>query len=328
MSKPASQRVNAFVLADKYLKALGWPSTPTTRRVLAAWFMSESPRVSGSSTDIYVRGNNPLNITCRTCSNYWLSGGGSHKVVIFPSETAGIQAYKSLISGGGPGYSNIVRAFNTQPNNGTALVSSINQSGWVTGKTNSYINSSGNFLARVYNSLGNQDIPAGGTGTGTSKDPQNTDICAWGGLVCFPNGKIITEADVNTIIAKLDAADFWNTIPGSNPTGTPLDKVGQTLARNTLRDTLMVTLVGKPWNDANIKASGSSIHKAADEANSGPSIVLNVFGGIAGKAVAVGALFVGVGLFGFGLYLVTKDIYNGSGSQMLDVTPIILKGDV
>lgn len=306
---PPSRRVNALELADYYLKYLGWPSTPTTRRVLAAWFMAESPRVKGSSTDIILKGNNPLNITCRSCSSYWLSGGGSHKVVIYDSQQAGAEAFKQLINGGGPGYSGIVSAFKTQPDNAGALISSINRSGWVTGGTNSYITHGRNFLAAVYNSLGSNDIDPNKIYNQPSTTPT---VKAFGDLISFPEGHVITEDDIHNMSETLDKNHFF-------------DNYVQKVA---FEEFMKQNALGKAWNkqleDTLAKQANADATNVGNATNVGP-LTVNLFGALTGKAAAIAAILVGVGLVVAGGWLIMKDIYNQNGSGMVDPTPIFVR---
>lgn len=306
MANPPSYKIDAFVLADYYLKALGWPSTPTTRRVLAAWFMRESPRAGGNN--IIVRGNNPLNITCTSCSNYWLAGNGKVKVVTFDSPAAGAQAFAHLINGGGPGYSGIVSAFKSNPDNGGFIVGAITRSGWVTGNTNSYIYQGKNGLAATYNGLGGSDIP-----TGAVLGPPNTaPVKAFGDLVSFPDGHIITETDIASMSKTLDDNHFF---------ANYIQKVA-------FEEFMKQNALGKPWNknleDTLAKQAGVDAANVGNATNV-PSVTLNVFGALAGKATAVGALLVGGVLVGIGTWLIVKDVYSQGGSGMVDPTPIFVR---
>jgi hypothetical protein len=310
-NKPTGVRVNALNLADRYLKALGWPSTPTSRRVLAAWFMRESPRVSGSATDIYVVGNNPLNMACfSNCVSYWLAGGGSHKIIVFPSEAAGIQSFGSLIGNGNHGYDKIESAFKNSSTDPAVIVKAINNSGWVTGKTggHSYIYRKNgkliNGLLNTYNGLGSHDLSANNDYSGpTLADALGHDV------------NIGSPKDVTAIVAEL-TQKYPN------------------LPKSTLEDmpTYLIDFVGKnasdvPFNYEGIPGADPSLN--ADK--TGKNVPLNnpfdFFGALAGKALGVGAVLLGGGLIIFGAIMVAKDTYssNGTGGGMLDVTPIIVK---
>jgi len=321
-----SQTINAFVLADEYLKYLGWPSTPVTRRVMAAWFMRESSR---SGDNINVVGNNPLNISCTTCSNYravFDSKGRIHKIVVFSTPQQGMAAFKTLINGSGPGYAGIVKAFKASPNAAGPIILAINQSGWVTGTTNSYVSNGKSTLADTYNGLilGGSGDPIS-TAYDTSHPPSDTSssststtLTAFNGLVTFPRDKILTQADVDSIYKKLLAAGWF----GGDPT--------QAVAGKIFYDAMSKTLVGKPWNDTTLaaltKQTGIDASQATPSVNSpGINVVVDVFGALAGKAVAVAAILLGVGLVVGGAVLIAKDVYSGGGTSMVDPTPIIVR---
>jgi len=57
----------------------------------------------------------------------------------------------------------------------------------------------------------------------------------------------------------------------------------------------------------------------------GINVVVDVFGALAGKAVAVAAILLGVGLVVGGAVLIAKDVYSGGGTSMVDPTPIIVR---
>ncbi len=306
-NKPAGVRVNALNLADRYLKALGWPSTPTSRRVLAAWFMRESPRVPGSATDIYVIGNNPLNMACfSNCTNYWLAGGGSHKIIIYPSEASSIQTFGAQLARGNHGYDKIQNAFKSGADPLT-IIKAINNSGWVTGKTggHSYIYRKDgkliNGLLSTYNGLGNHDL------TDTSLTDTQSQLAKIG-ISTDPNHQITPEE------AKKLVEAWYPTLSGDLKT--------QTIAKFT----------GMKVQDIMTASdSGSSIGIGATDPITGLANAISgfqIFGALAGKALGLGAVLLGGGLIIFGAVVVAKDTYSsdGTGGGMLDVTPIIVKG--
>ena len=299
------KRVNAFQLAGDYLNALGWPNNAVTRRVLAAWFMRESARVQGSTTDIWVVGNNPLNISCTSCSNYRLVAG-THKIVVYDTPTQGLAAFNSLIHGSGPGYSGIVKAFAAPHSDPATIIKAINNSGWVTGNTNSYIGKNGvNGLLDTYNSLGAPDtyVPSD-TVSGSTTIP--TDTSASGefatkyyqllqnlGISTDPNHQI-THEEATKIVAS-----FGSIFGGG---GHPLTSNFEGKTNAQIADTL--------------QSSGTAIQ------NANPA---NVFNALTGKAVAIGALLAGVGIVVAGAFLMTKDVYNQNGGNIVDPTPIFVR---
>lgn len=304
-------RVNAFALADTYLKQLGWPSTPVTRRVLAAWFMRESARVSGSKTDIWVVGNNPLNISCRSCSNYRLAGGGSIKIKTYSTPQEGITDFGRLINGGGPGYAGIVKAFNNSPNDAGPIILAIVKSGWVTGGTNSYIHNGRNVLAATYNQLGQGDVP--NELPPSYNVPTTPSVNAFGNLISYPEGHIITSQDIQDMSATLDKNHFF-----ANP-----------IQRIAFEEFMKQNALGQPWSksleDKLAKQAGIDAGNVGNATNV-PQLSLNVFGALAGKAAAVAAILIGGALVVGGAVLMAKDVYGGDGPQgLVNPTPIFVR---
>lgn len=301
-----TKRENAYQLAGRWLDSLGWPNNATTRRVLAAWFMSESPRVSGSTTDIWVKGNNPLNITCRTCSNYWVAGG-THRIVIYNSETAGITAFNSLIHSGGPGYSGIVSAFTHSPNDAAAQLHSINASGWVTGNTNSYINKNGNLLVKVYDSLNPPTYVPSDTVSGSVDVPPSGTTGGGGGQFADKYYQLLQKLGISTDPNHTITHDEATKIVQSF--GTVFGGGAHPLVSN---------FEGK--TNAQIAGTLQSSGQAIQDAN--PT---NAFFGLAGKAVGIGAILLGGGLALFGAFVMVKDVYNQNGGSIVDPTPIFVR---
>jgi hypothetical protein len=139
MASPAKNlngvRTNAFDLAGLYLRTAGLPDTPTTRRMLAAWFMAESSRVSGSRTDIIVYNNNPLNIRHTT----WPGDrpqhdfSGNPNFASYSTPLKGAQAWKDYMNWGAgrwSSYKGILTALKVQEP--AAFVKAITSSPWGT----------------------------------------------------------------------------------------------------------------------------------------------------------------------------------------------------
>lgn len=318
--------VNAFDLASQYLNRLGWPNNPQTQRAFAAWFMAESRR---SGNDVYVVGNNPLNITTGASGNYRLVG--SHRIAVFSSPESGVGAFGSLISSSGHNYPGIKAAFKS--GSGTAAIAAIINSGWVPGGNGpSYWHTVGhgkrtNLVQDIFNGL-----PGGGSsavlppgGGGSSGNPPNTNLAAWGGLVSYPVGHIFSEADVNDIINKMNAAGWFDAA------------LGGTTARDLTRGILMQE-VGQPWNKAlqdRLQAkflnasvlAGHDINPIAVAGDAATSLFNNVVGFVGGVVVGAGAIIVG-GIMGlFGIYLITKEATSttGAGESIVSPVPIFIR---
>lgn len=120
------------------------------------------------------------------------------------------------------------------------------------------------------------------------------DLGAWGNVVSFPTGHVLTAADVDTIITKLRAAGYFN------------DPVSGGVAEGVTRDILM-RHVGQPWNKQLQDTLSIEFATAAKEA--GDAGGLRAIGDFVGKvsdpanwvrilAIAGGAIVFGVGAYG------------------------------
>lgn len=311
-ANPPQVTVNAYTLAGEYLDALGWPNTADTRRALAAWFMSESPHNSANGT-VTVIGNNPLNIrNSPTRSGYWLAGGTT-SIDTFASQADAIAAFKTRIGLNSYNYPGVVAAF--QDANGQEIITAIINSGWVTGKPgsyNHYVATHGgggheeNSLQQNYSALAN---------SGDAGASAGADLGAWGNIVTFPVGHKLTQADVDSIMAKLEAAGYFNQSPAAN-----------LIAENTVRSTLE-SHIGEAWSKALEDELQQQFGQEAT-ANGGGVDPFGIGAAISGaihtvfgKAFAVGVVLAGVLMALFGLYLISKEATNGGSAESL-VSPV------
>lgn len=122
------------------------------------------------------------------------------------------------------------------------------------------------------------DIPSGNLG-------------GWGDLVSFPDGKILTSADIDTIMLSLVRGNFFSGVDGI---------IAQEQTRTVLQG-----FVGQPWNKTTQDAMQSAFGVAAQNAG-GLGTALAPIGALAGELMDPGnwirilALFVGIGIAGYG----------------------------
>lgn len=306
------QNINAYTLASQWLTALGWPNTPANQRALAAWFLAES---SHTGLTLHVLGNNPLNITGG--NNYRLVG--THRISVYNSPAAGINAFSRLINTSGHNYPGIVAAFKNENNPISAIVNS----GWVTGGTGpSYWHKGRNLLLDVFNGLpgpaGNVTPPISGGYPPTTGGEQ---LGAWGNLVSFPVGHKLTPEDVDYIMSQLVKGGLVGSV------GPDYDIVKGILEQSVGQEwnkTLEETLQQK-FFAAGVLAGNTIGNPVGTIATDfiGPAVmkVLGTFGSI---AVLIG----GGALVLFGLYLITKEATGSSPEGMVSPVPVFIREGV
>lgn len=130
---------------------------------------------------------------------------------------------------------------------------------------------------------------------------------AWGNAVAFPTGHILTEADVNTIIAQLDASHFFQ--------ATDLIPGFAQLAENQARDktrALLMSHVGEAWDKSLQDKLQGNLFQAASDAVDNP---LNTIADI-GTALLNPMTYVHTGALLLGLFLAFKGLqWVVAGSQ-------------
>lgn len=118
---------------------------------------------------------------------------------------------------------------------------------------------------------------------------------AWGNIIGFPEGHKITQADVDAMIAKLDAAGYFKSdAPGAGDIGKQITRA------------ILQTTVGKTWNKAlQDQLQGQFMSAATTSGNAlNP---LNTI--IPALGIAVGRFFLiigGVLLIGIGIWIVVR----------------------
>jgi hypothetical protein len=121
-----------------------------------------------------------------------------------------------------------------------------------------------------------------------------TDLGAWGDLVKFPVGHVITAADVDTMMSKLRAGGFFSgdTVLGGSETKT--------------REILM-TAVGKPWDKSLQDSLQQSFFGAAQTASNNPfQVIGDAIGSIGSLATKLVAYTLAVLFILFGLWLYSR----------------------
>ena len=130
--------VDAYDLAELYLKRTGLPNTRSNRVMLTAWFMAESARIG--SRNIRVYNNNPLNITTSSSDYHKFAGIGLH-FANYSDATAGADAWYGLLQ---RRYPRILSAFR-EDKGYLELAAAISASPWGT---------SGNLVKNIASGLG------------------------------------------------------------------------------------------------------------------------------------------------------------------------------
>ena len=244
------------------------------RKAVIAWMRKES----GST----IRGNNPWNMTLRAASETGIKTCGSWKsqssglvFAVFCTPQDGARASARLLLAGGDdwrGYGRVVRA--ARKGDPIAFLDALARSAW---SADRYGGPSNNSLLKIYASLGgdvssapaylaSMAVSTGGQ-IGASAVSASSPLAklakvsgtetggmlgAWGGIVSFPVGHIITAADVDFMMAQLASHGYFK----DDPAG-----VAQSITRAILN-----TTIGKPWNKSLQDSLQKAFFSAANEA--------------------------------------------------------------
>ena len=173
-------------------------------------------------------------------------------------------------------------------------------------------NIAGNLVAFQTPSGGQTPPPSGGGSSdapgGSTHDsrPPGSDqwLAGWNGIVSFPVGHVITQADVDTIMARLDAAGYFN----NDPLG-----LGKDATRKLLEG-----FIGQAWNkdlQDRIQQGGEAAAKAAGDP----------FGGVSTAIGGIGDSIVKIATYGFALVLIVVGLFiysrRGEGVPVPSVVP-------
>ena len=121
-------------------------------------------------------------------------------------------------------------------------------------------------------------------------------LAGWGNKVAFPDGHVLTAADIDTIMGVLKSEGYF----GPN---TPLPGLGEYQTRSVLE-----RYIGQPWTKTTQDSIAAAFGVAAQQ-NSPDAYLASVLGPFAdiarnlsdpGLWVRVIALFVGIGVAGYG----------------------------
>jgi hypothetical protein len=306
-------------IASAFLHELGAPDNAVMRKAVIAWMRAES----GTT----IRANNPWNMTLsaaketgiKTCGS-WKSASSGLTFAAFCSPQDGARASARLLLHAGSdwrGYDHVVDA--ARAGDPIRFLNALAHSAWDGGRYGTK-NGGPNKLLNVYASLGGDvssldakmsntgvtqgafvgaqayadafaKISSGATGT------QNGDnLAAWGGIVSFPVGHVLTAADVDYIMAQLAAHGYFKD-----------DTVG---AAQSVTRAILSRQIGKAWGKPMQDILQADFYKSAGEAIPKP---LDAIASIAGaltqilaalfdprKWAYILALFAGVGLTVYG----------------------------
>jgi hypothetical protein len=263
-------------IASAFLRELRAPDTPLMRKAVIAWMRKES----GST----IRANNPWNMTLRAASETGVKTCGSWKsqssglvFAVFCTPQDGARASARLLLAGGDdwrGYGRVVRA--ARKGDPIAFLDALARSAW---SADRYGGPNNNSLLRIYKSLGGDvsnapayiastTIVTGGQ-IGASAVSTTSPLAklakakitgtesggmlgAWGDIVSFPVGHIVTAADVDYMMAQLASHGYFK----DDPAG-----VAQSITRAILN-----TTIGKPWNKSLQISLQKAFFSAASEA--------------------------------------------------------------
>lgn len=229
-----------------------------SRSILAVWYAWITLE---SGKTIY--GNNPLNLTCGKGDGcytgqigWYQFPGNTRKFAAFDSPQSAAKAYIGLLTRGTAyRYPKILEA--ARADKWQDMITAIITSCWVSCNRPGYGGVNGSFW-KVWNSMRtavDKDIASGKIGNvPTSGTPDM--LGAWGDIVQFPVGHTLTEADIDTIISKLEAAGFF---------GSGVLKFGKDETRN-----ILMRHVGEQWTKELQDKLQAEFFGAADAAVDNP----------------------------------------------------------
>lgn len=346
---PYGRTIGAYDLAGLYLTRAGIPDNGLTRRILAAWFMSESRRVGASGIQVY--NYNPLNITTTDSSTPWhyLTGKNgqylrdSHGNIFmyrsFDTPQQGADAWYALMQKRYPGMLTALR--HADP---VAFAYALGHAPWGT--------NSKTFIS-VFNSLPKTNsenfgnIPTGGptdTGgappsdsAGAAPTPGGVTGAFWmngSPLVVFENGHVLTKNDVEDIVNTLDHSGF---VPSADPItrAAALDGIRQVLMKHVgerwssvLVAQIAVEIQAAAWNDNTL---GRNLVQGADVVGQGiASSPLGLLDPtkLPGRLLHITAIIIGLILIGYGGKRALDSAESGSSDNTTTVVryPLISKG--
>lgn len=228
-----------------------------SRGILAVWYAWITAE---SGKTIY--GNNPLNLTCRDGDGcyegqigWYRFPGNTRKFAAFDSPQSAAKGYIGLLSSTTYRYAPILAA--ARADKWQAMVTAIITSCWVSCNRAGYGGLNGSFWG-VWNNMRakvDADIASGKIGQVPTSGTDDM-LGAWNDLVKFPVGHTLTEADVDTIISKLEGAGWF---------GSGVLKFGKDQTRE-----ILMRHVGEQWTKELQDKLQAEFFGAADAAVDNP----------------------------------------------------------
>jgi hypothetical protein len=310
--------VSTQTLAGQLLAAIGAPTTAPNIAAMTAWLNSESTHTASTITAV---GNNPLNISTGADVSGKVIGTSPFGpgIAQYASMTTGVQATAQYLAARQPG---IIAGF--KAGNGTAAVTAITASNYVTGGKggNQYGGALlGRFQAILPSAKSLLPSPTGlgstASGPAPTTDPNwigpapsvvgGTDqyLGAWNNLVTFPVGKVITQADVTSMMTALQGAGYFT----NDPLGAGQFKTQQGLNQ----------LVGAQWTQDNLTALQGAFGAAAN-ATPGTNLVPDIptaLAGVGSTVTSVATYLAALFIIALGVFLYSK----GGQGQEAQVAP-------
>lgn len=312
-------------IAHAFLRALGAPDTPAMRAAVKAWLRAE-----GISS---VKRNNPWNLhqgaACggdndrgKFCPRHALPGQigvvnvspSDKNVAVFSTLDAGVAANANnliRLQGSGYGYDRVIKY--ARKGDAQGFLNALARSSWSAGRYGTK-NGGKNKLIVIYNSITGINLDpysyktaafgwTGASGGGASGNDSRHDsgndssgsLGAWGNLISFPKGHVITVRDVDAMMKTLEENGFF-TGPGAEE------------ARARTR-TILMTAVGKKWDKAlqnqlamqfaqSAKDAADPLSRIADSLGAVGTVIAKL--GDPGTWVRILALGFGAALFAYG----------------------------
>lgn len=316
--------ITADDLARRFLTEVGAdPNNAGLRRAVRVWKSSEGQSICGNNPwfiryttynknrDGTTAARLCVNKATRACSTTGSGSGYDCNFSQFRTLDDGIHATSVVLHNGR--YAGVLSAL--RGGDALGFLHALGQSGWAAGGYNNALIGRFRNVVNGYNWTlpivavdggGSSDPgppinPQGGVGDQGYLPAGGKLVGAWGNLIIFPDGHILTVQDVDKIMATLSAA--------KNPDGSPAffthDPVGAQAAAVTRG--ILISHIGQPWNKPLEDTLQAEFYSAANNANPANLPVLRFLGSLINvlNVETIGytlALVVGGGLalYGFG----------------------------
>lgn len=304
--------VSSYEVARRFISALGGnPNNTALVRAVAIWMRFENGSITG---------NNPWNLhsgpPCHSSTNFCpgqgslpgqignrYAGSGDQNVAVFATLDEGITANANNLKRLAPayGYGKVIDA--VRRGDALGFLVAMQNSNWSAGHYG-YAK-----LVNAFHTSGTYNWamelrPVGGSSTspGPETGPSGAWLGAWGNIIGFPVGHIVTVEDVEAMMTKLSDAGFFHDYALEFAPG-------EGAARDIVRSVLM-TAVGKPWGkDLQDDLQNQLLGKAAEVGTNPVNNLVNQVGSILvtiGSNVGLIIVFVGgvaLAFYGFSLLM-------------------------